>query len=54
MVQFANVGRVRGYYGKGWDGVVDVEESWRIVRGLSGEAGVVKTPGLYPSILLSS
>ena len=52
-VQFDDEGRVvRGYRGKGWDGLTDAEGPGRIVRGLSGEAvRILKTPGSYPSIL---
>lgn len=47
-VQFDDEGRVvRGYRGKGWDGVADAEGPGRIVRGLSGEAvRILKTPDL--------
>ena len=55
-VQFDDEGKVvRGYRGKGWDGVADAEWPGRIVKGLSGEAvRILKTPGSYPSILLFS
>jgi 5-oxoprolinase (ATP-hydrolysing) len=55
-VQFDDEGKVvRGYRGKGWDGVADAEGPGRIVRGLSGEAvRILKTPGSYPSIFLFS
>ena len=45
-VQFDNErGVVRGYCGKGWDGVADAEGPGRIVRGLSGEvAKTLMTP----------
>jgi len=55
VVQFDGEGRVvRGYHGKGWDGVADATEGpGRIVRGLSGEAvRMLETPGSYPSTLL--
>ncbi len=37
---------VRGYRGKGWDGVGDAEGPGKVVKGLSGEAvRILKEPG---------
>jgi 5-oxoprolinase (ATP-hydrolysing) len=46
-VQFDEHGNVvRGYRGKGWDGLGDAEGPGEIVRGLSGEAvRIIKKPG---------
>lgn len=47
-VQFDEDGKVvRGYRGKGWDGVGDAEGPGEIVRGISGEAvRILKKPGM--------
>ena len=60
-VQFDENGKVvRGYRGKGWDGIGDAEGPGEIVQGLSGEAvRVMKKPGqfsicYFPVIILLS
>lgn len=47
QVQFDADGNVvRGYRGKGWDGVSDGEGPGKVVRGISGEAvRILKEPG---------